>query len=162
MDKATFRVVRSDLKVVIERTFDAPIDLVFKTLTDPDAIPGWWGKKSHTTTVDQMDVRPGGAWRYVSRDPDGNEYAFHGIYTQIDPPSLIAQTFNFEGISGVHELLQVLTLQDVGGKTRVVSTAMYANLEDLDGMVASGMEAGGIESWERLAVVVERNPEPGP
>ncbi len=68
----------SDLEIVMTRVFDAPRDLVFKAYTDPEAIPQWWGQRTSTTTVDKMDVRPGGVWRYIQRDADGNEYAFNG------------------------------------------------------------------------------------
>lgn len=64
MSKTTFAVKRDELKVVMERTFDAPREAVFKAYTDPEAIPKWWGLRSQTTTVDRMDVRVGGAWRY--------------------------------------------------------------------------------------------------
>lgn len=158
MAKATFTVKREELKVIIERVFDAPRELVWKVLTDPNSIPQWWGPKSLTTAVDKMDMKPGGVWRYIHYDASGNEYAFNGVYKEIDPLNLISCTFNFEGIPGDHELFQTLTLEDVGeGKTKVTNTSVYANLEDLDGMVNSGMEAGSTESWERLAELVEKS-----
>jgi len=156
MSKTTFTIKRDELKVVMERVFDAPREAVFKAFTDPRAIPQWWGPKRLTTTVDRMDVRPGGLWRFVQRDADGNEYAFHGVHKVIDSPKLLSATFNFEGIPGVHELLQTVTFEDLGGRTKVVSIATYANVEDLDGMVASGMESGATESWDRLAELVEK------
>lgn len=158
MDQGTFTVKRDELKVVMERTFNAPIDQVFKALTDPAAIPQWWGKRSQTTRVDKMEVKVGGGWRFVCRDQDGSEYAFHGVYLAIDPPRRISQTFNFEGIPGDHELVETLSLEDLGGKTKVTNTSVYANLDDLDGMVASGMEAGARETWGRLADIVEKSP----
>lgn len=157
MAKSTFTIKREELKVVIERVFDAPRERVWKVLTDPNSIPQWWGPKSLTTTVEKMDLKPGGSWRYIHRDKDGNEYAFNGVYKEIDPPKLISRTFNFEGIPGDHELVETLTLEEVEeGKTKVTNTAVYANVEDLDGMVNSGMEAGATESWERLAELVEK------
>lgn len=157
MAKTTFTVNREELKVIIERVFDAPRELVWKAITDPDSIPQWWGPKNLTTTVEKMEVKPGGGWRYIHRDKDGNEYAFNGVYREIDPPKLISTTFNFEGIPGDHELVETLTLEDFEeGKTKVTNTTVYANAEDLDGMVNSGMEAGATESWERLAELMEK------
>lgn len=156
MSNTTFEIKRDELKVVMQRTFDAPLEAVFKASIDPQGIPKWWGLRAQTTIVDKMDVRVGGAWRYVCRDSHGNEYAFHGVYKKIDPLKLISCTFNFEGIPGNHELLQTATFEDLGGKTRVTSIAAYANVEDLDGMVASGMESGAIETWDRLAELVEK------
>jgi uncharacterized protein YndB with AHSA1/START domain len=158
MSKTTFTIKRDELKVAMVRTFDAPIETVFRAHTDPHAIPNWWGPRRQTTTVDMMDVRVGGGWRYVCRDGSGNEYAFHGVYKRIDPPKLLVATFNFEGIPGNHELLQTATFEDLGRKTKVTSTATYANVADLDGMVASGMESGATESWDRLAELVEKTP----
>jgi uncharacterized protein YndB with AHSA1/START domain len=154
--KTTFIVRREELKVVMERTFDAPRDLVWKVFTDPQSIPEWWGPKNLTTTVEKMDVKPGGAWRFVQRDPEGNQFAFNGVYKEIDPPRFLSRTFNFEGIPGNHELTELLTLEEHDGKTKVIGIAVYANVEDLDGMVGSGMEKGATESWERLAELVEK------
>jgi len=156
VSEASFAVKRDELRVVMERVFEAPRQVVFKALTDPTAIPRWWGLRRQTTTVDKMDARVGGAWRYVCRDASGHTYAFHGVYKEVNPPALLSCTFNFEGIPGDHELLQTVVFEDLGGKTRVTSTAVYANLEDLDGMVASGMEEGATESWDRLAELVEK------
>lgn len=156
MTQATFTIKRDELKVVMERIFDAPIDLVYKTLIDPDAIPKWWGPRSQTTRVDKMDVRKGGAWRFVCTDQDGNDYGFHGVYQELDPPKLVRQTFHFEGIPGEHEVVETLLLEDLGGKTKVTNISMYANTEDLDGMVASGMESGARETYDRLAEVLEK------
>ncbi len=157
MAKTTFTIKREELKVVIERVFDAPRELVWRAFNDPNSIPHWWGPKFLTTTVEKMDLRPGGVWRYVQRDSDGNEYAFNGVYREIDPPNLISRTFNFEGIPGDHELIETATFEDFGeGKTKVTAVAVYANVEDLDGMVNSGMQAGATESWERLAELIEK------
>ncbi len=156
MPGATFTTERDKLRVVMERVFDAPREAVFRAFIDPHAIPRWWGLRSQTTTVDRMDVKEGGAWRFVCRDESGNEYAFHGVFKKVDRPKLLSLTFNFEGLAGDHELLETVMFEDLSGKTRVTSTAVYANLEDLDGMVGSGMESGAIESWDRLAELVER------
>jgi uncharacterized protein YndB with AHSA1/START domain len=82
---ATFTLA-SDREVVMECIFDAPRELVFKACTAPDLIPRWWGPASLSTTVEEMEVRPGGAWRYVQRDAAGNEYAFHGEYRELLAP----------------------------------------------------------------------------
>src|SRR5574341_96681 len=71
---------------VITCVFDAPRELVFKAYTDPNRRPQWWGPKRFTSTVERMDVRPGGSWRIVQRDPAGNEYAFHGVYHEVRSP----------------------------------------------------------------------------
>ncbi len=79
------------------RRFDAPRELVFKTYTDPKLISQWWGIGG-TTTVDKMDVRPGGDWRYIQHDDPGNQYAFSGVTRRLQPPERLAYTFEFDAI----------------------------------------------------------------
>ena len=91
--------------------FDAPRNLVFKTYTDRHAVPQWWGPGSHKTVVDKMEVKPGGMWRYVSRGPDGNEYAFHGVYHLVVKPAQLVSTFEFEGLPERHVSLETANFE---------------------------------------------------
>ncbi|MBA3450010.1 MAG: SRPBCC family protein [Chloroflexia bacterium] len=149
----TFRTL-SDREIIMERVFDAPRELVFEAYTDPRHIPHWWGPRGMSTIVDSMDVRPGGSWRFVHRDQDDAEYGFHGEYREVVPPARLVSTFEFEGMPG-HVLVDTATFEEVDGKTRLTVTSLFASGDDLDGMVASGMEAGAIESWDRLAELLE-------
>ncbi len=76
----------SDREVVMTKVFAAPRELVWKAYTDSKLIPRWWGPRYLTTTIDKNDAKPGGAWRFVSRGPDGNEFAFHGVYREVVKP----------------------------------------------------------------------------
>jgi uncharacterized protein YndB with AHSA1/START domain len=98
----------------------------------------------------EMDFRPGGAWRFVLRAPDGNDYGFKGVYREIEPPERIVQTFEFEGMPG-HGSVETATLEDLDGKTKLTVTCLYQSVEDRDGHYNSGMEAGMRESHDRLA-----------
>lgn len=140
-------------EVVLTRTFDAPRELVFRMMTDPEQIPNWWGPADAPTTVEQMDVRFGGAWRFVSRDSSGAEAAFRGVYHVVQPAERLVYTFEFEGMPG-HVLMETIDLYDEDGKTRVVDTSVFQTVDDRDGMVQSGMESGATESMERLAVLL--------
>jgi uncharacterized protein YndB with AHSA1/START domain len=140
----------SDTEIVMTREFDAPRELVFKAYTDPLLIPQWWGLRSNTTRVEQMDARPGGAWRYVQTSPDGQEFTFHGEYRDVSPPERLVSTFEFEGMPG-HVIVDTLTLEEIDGRTRLTTTSVFASKEDRDGMIASGMESGAAESLDRLA-----------
>jgi uncharacterized protein YndB with AHSA1/START domain len=142
-------------ETVITRIFDAPRDLVFKTYMDPELIPRWWGPRSLTTTVEEMDVRPGGIWRFVQRDADGNEYAFFGVYHEIAPPERLIYTFEFLGTPG-HVLLETVTLEDLNGRTKVTDRSVFQTVEDRDGMLASGMDDGVNETMDRFAELVEK------
>jgi uncharacterized protein YndB with AHSA1/START domain len=140
----------SEREIVSERVFDAPRDRVFAAYTDPELIPQWWGPRGTTTIVDQMDVRPGGAWRFVGRDPDGSETAFRGTYREVTPPERIVQTFEWEGMPG-HVVVETATFEDLGGRTRVRAQSLFHTSEERDGMLDSGMERGLTETHDRLA-----------
>ncbi|MEX0681973.1 MAG: SRPBCC family protein [Dehalococcoidia bacterium] len=142
-------------ELFLTRTFNAPRDLVFKTWLDPKAIPEWWGPRKDATIVDQMDVRPGGTWRFISRDAEGNEFGFHGVYHEITPGERIVQTFEFEGWPG-HVALETATFEEVDGKTKFTGQSVFQSVEDRDGMVSSGMEEGAAETMDRLAEIVEK------
>ena len=144
----------SDREIRMTRVFNAPRDLVFQAHTDPKHIPHWLGPRRMTTTVDTMDVRPGGAWRFVQRDPEGNEYGFRGEYREVVPPERLVYTFEFEGMPG-HILVETVTFEEHDGKTTVTSMALFDSVEDRDGMLESGMESGATESWDRLAELLE-------
>ena len=147
---ATTFALPSDREILVERLFDAPRELVFKAHTEPRLIPRWWGPGRLTTTVDKMDVRPGGLWRFVQRDASGNEYAFNGEYREILAPERVAYTFEFEGMPG-HVLTETATFEEHDGKTKLTVTDVFDTAEDRDGMLQSGMEEGAAESQYRLA-----------
>jgi uncharacterized protein YndB with AHSA1/START domain len=153
--KAVLAAEPAQHSIVMTREFDAPRELVWKVYTDPAHLPNWWGPRGLTTTVEAMDVRPGGAWRFIQRDTDGNEYAFHGVYHQVVPPERVVSTFEFEGMPG-HVMLETMTLEDLGGRTRLTTTSVFQSVEDRDGMLASGMEQGATESMDRLAELLAK------
>ncbi len=157
-EKTEFIVEPGKQEIVIRRVFNAPRERVFKTITDRALIPLWWGPSRFTTIVDRMDVRPGGLWRYINRDKSGNEYGFHGVYHDIVPFERVVNTNEFEGMPG-HVGLESATLREVDGKTEMTAKVVYQSVEDRDGMVASGMEEGVRETYDRLADLVEKGGE---
>jgi len=108
------------------------------------------GPRRFTLTVCEMAFRPGGAYRFVQRDTDGNEFAFRGEYREIVPPERIVHTFEFEGMPG-HVSVETLALVEQDGKTTLTATSVFDSVEDRDGTLQSGMEAGARETWDRLA-----------
>jgi uncharacterized protein YndB with AHSA1/START domain len=145
----------TDREIHIERVFDAPRDRVYATFTDPELIPEWWGPRGGTTIVDQMDVRAGGAWRYVIRTADGDETAFRGTYREVSPPERVVQTFEWEGMPG-HVSIETAEFEDLGDRTRVITTSLFHTPEERDGMLASGMEHGLNETYARLDELLAR------
>lgn len=120
---------------------DAPVDAVFRAYTEPDLLVRWWGPRELTSKVDEFDPRPGGRWRIVQTDTDGNEYAFHGVNHDVVRNQRIVSTFEFEGMPG-HVSLNSFTMEPTGdGKTKVTEQSVFQTIEDRDGMKDSGMES---------------------
>ena len=135
--------------VKITREFDAPPAKVFQAHVDPELVVQWLGPRRHEMKIDHFDCRTGGSYRYV-HSSDGNEFGFHGCFHDVRPAALIVQTFTFEGQpDGV--ALEKMVFEDLGdGRTRLVSTSLVDSFEDRDAFVASGMEEGVREGYERL------------
>ncbi|MGB8344568.1 MAG: SRPBCC family protein [Ktedonobacteraceae bacterium] len=145
-------------ELVITREFDAPRELVFKTFTDPQLIPQWWGPRYLSTEVDRMDVRPGGQWRFINRDTEGNAYAFHGVYHEVLAPERIIDTFEFEGLPETgHVTLETMKLEELpGGRTRLTTQSVFQSVADRDGTLQSGMEAGVNDTYDRLSELLKQ------
>jgi len=150
----TFKVTTpSDREIVMTRLFDAPRHLVFEAMTRPEHVRKWWGNldERHSMTVCDIDLRPGGAWRFVGRHP-GGEVEFYGVYREIDPPNRLVFTEIFAPYPDVESVITaVFTEED--GKTRITSTCVYPTLDVRDMVIKSGMERGAAISYDRLEEV---------
>jgi uncharacterized protein YndB with AHSA1/START domain len=136
-------------QILITREFAAPRELVFRAHVEPDLLAQWLGPRDMTMEIDHLDARHGGTWRYVSRTPDGGEYGFRGVFHGTPSVDGIVQTFEFEGMPG-HVSLETLTLEERDGKTILRASSVLQSVEDRDGMIASGMETGVNEGYEKL------------
>jgi uncharacterized protein YndB with AHSA1/START domain len=144
----------SDREIVMTRVFDAPRDLVFEAHSSCEHLSNWWGPRKYEIIGCDVDFRPGGRWRVVHRGPDGEEYAFRGEYREIVPPERIVWTFEFEGMPG-QVSVETMTLEEHEGKTTFTSTSVFASVQERDGMLESGMEAGAAETMDRLDEYLE-------
>jgi uncharacterized protein YndB with AHSA1/START domain len=131
----------NELEIRVERVFDAPREHVFSVLTSPDLIPEWWGDG---TVVEEMDVRPGGTWRF--RVPDG--YAVEGEYREVVPPERIVQTFQNH--------LQTVELEDLGERTKLTQTMRFETTEDRDTTMQYGVEEGAKSGFARIDAALQR------
>ena len=135
--------------VRITREFDAPPEKVFRAHTDPELVVQWLGPRSVTMAIEHFDCRTGGSYRYThSRGEE--EYGFRGSFHEVRPDELIVQTFTFEGMpDGVAlERLELTALEN--GRTRLVATSLVDSFESRDAFLASGMDHGVREGYERL------------
>ena len=152
MDKNKNNLVieRDEKAFSMSRIFNAPREMVWKVYTDPELLPKWWGPRTTTTIVDKMDVQPGGAWRYIHQNNDGNEYGFNGVYREVVPPERLSYTFEFEPMAG-HICVETITFEALpNGKTKITARTTFDTLEDLEAVLQSGMESGAVETWDRL------------
>lgn len=135
------------------RQFDAPPEKVFRAHTDADLLCRWLGPRDLEMRVDHFDCRTGGSYRYTHHRGD-DEFGFHGSFHEVRPSEVIVQTFTFEGVpDGV--ALERLELEDLGdGRTQLTVTSLVDSFESRDAMLASGMEHGVREGYERLDEVL--------
>jgi uncharacterized protein YndB with AHSA1/START domain len=142
--------------VRIVREFDAPPEKVFRAHIDPELVVQWLGPRDLTMTIDHFDCRTGGSYRYLHTRGD-DVFGFHGSFHEVRPSELIVQTFCFEGYPD-QVALERLVLEDLGdGRTRLTATSLVDSFADRDAFVASGMEIGIVEGYERLDAVLAAN-----
>lgn len=139
-------------ELIIIREFDAPRELVFKAFTDPKLYVKWLGPRDLTMTLETFEPKSGGSWRYIQKDPKGNEFAFHGVNHEVTAFEKIISTFEFEGLPETgHVLLDTTKFEKIASdRTKITSQSVFQSIEDRDGMIQSGMEYGINDSYERL------------
>lgn len=153
--KTEYVIEAGKQEFTVTRVFNAPRELVFKAFTDPKLLPQWWGPRYLTTTVEKMEVRPGGSWRFVQRDTQGNVHPFRGVYHDVVAPERMIATFEYEPVAG-HVSLVSATFESLGDSTRLVQHQVFESVDDRDGMVGAGMQKGSDESMDRLAELLEK------
>jgi uncharacterized protein YndB with AHSA1/START domain len=147
----------SDREIRMTRLFDAPRHLVFDAMTKPEHITEWWGRlgEGYSVPVCEVDLRLGGAWRFVNRTPKGQLVAFYGVYREIAPPERLVFTEIFEQYPDTESVVTAV-FTDEHGKTRLTVTVLYPSLDVRDIVLKTGMERGAAISYDRLEEVVAR------
>ena len=138
-------------ELFIKREFDAPRELVFKAYTDPEIIVQWLGPRELKMTVEKWEPRDGGSWQY-SHEHEGQKYEFLGVNHEVLAPERIIGTFEFTGLpERGHVILGTTKFEDLpGGRSRLVHQSVFQSVQDRDGMIASGMERGVNDGYEKL------------
>jgi uncharacterized protein YndB with AHSA1/START domain len=157
-NKTIITVEPGKQELFITREFDAPRELVFKAYTDPEIYGQWLGPRDLTTTFETFEPVSGGKYRFIQKDQNGNEFAFHGVNHEVTAPERIIGTFEFEGLPEAgHVVLETSRFEALpGNRTRVTSQSVYQSVSDRDGMVQSGMERGVNEGYERLDEILAK------
>lgn len=149
MNKNDSTDAQCNREIVITRIFNAPRKLVFEVWTQPEHVAQWWGPKGFTTRVTEIDLRPGGKWRYVMISPDGKEYPAKGVFREIVPPERIVTTDEFdEGFEKVMNtdlpkgIVMTAVFDDLIDKTKLTLRIMHESVEERRKHEEMGVVAG--------------------
>lgn len=139
----------SDREIVMTHWCDAPRRLVWEAWTRPEHVRRWMtGPEGWTMPVCEMDLRPGGRWRFVMLGPDGQQGEMGGVYREVSPPERLAMTESWGG--DWPETVNTVTLTEENGRTRIDNHVLYPSQEARDRARGAGMEEGAAPSYERL------------
>jgi uncharacterized protein YndB with AHSA1/START domain len=139
--------------IEVVREFDATPARLFRAWTEPELVVQWLGPRDLAMDLIEYDVRSGGSYRYVHRDSDGNEFYFRGVFHTVTSGERIIQTFEWEGLPGEVNI-ESMTFEDLGGRTRLRTRAVFPTVEARDGAIANGMERGIFDSMDRLEELI--------
>ena len=145
---------QGEREIVIRRAFDAPRRLVYEAYTTPALLRRWLGPRTWEMTVCEIDLRVAGAWRYVMHGPDGAEMTMRGVYREVVPPERLVTTERFDDDWTGGETLNTTLFDEHDGVTTVTTTVVYPSAAAREGALASGMEHGMAEGYERLDEVL--------
>jgi uncharacterized protein YndB with AHSA1/START domain len=140
-------------EIVIERVLDAPRELVWEAMTNPEHVIHWWGPNGFTTTIEKMDFRVGGVWKHVMHGPDGANYPNSSVFQEIVKPERIVYSHGGarEGGPGAH-FLSTWTFEALGDQTRLTIHMLFDTPEERDFVVKEfGAIEGGKQTLARLA-----------
>ena len=138
-------------QIVSTRVFDAPREALFRAFADPAALAKWWGPRGFTNTFQEFDLRPGGAWRFVMRGPDGAEFANVSRFVEVVPPERIA----FRHEEPVHGFDMVMTFESESAGTRLTWDMTFDSVEEV-ARIGHLVVDGNEENFDRLAEVIAR------
>jgi uncharacterized protein YndB with AHSA1/START domain len=143
----------SDREILMTKKFEAPREVVWEEITDPDLIPRWWGFARDTTEVKKMDVRKGGHWQFITHTSGGEVVDFHGTYREVVAPEKLVYSFLFGDMPEGDGFVEI-TLIEKDGVTELRDRGVFNSKEERDAVIATGMESGARETYERLSELV--------
>lgn len=142
--------------VVITRTLNAPRLLVWRAMSQPEHVVNWFGPHGHRNEVLEFDWRVGGRWKIRTTTTDGRVITFFGAYLAIEAPHKVVQTFGVAEMYGDSTVTETITLEEKAGRTTYRVETPMQSFAERDAMLASGMEKGVREGFERLDAMLER------
>jgi uncharacterized protein YndB with AHSA1/START domain len=160
-DKMTANLFKTELPadeplIIMTRTFDAPLDLLWTVWTQPEHVAYWWGPREDNRVV-ELDVRTGGRWRIVSSMGDGAEVVFFGTYLAVEPKTMIRNTFVVEGMFAEDDrFYEEHNFEERDGKVFYRSVSRLDSFETRQGVIDSGMEQGANASMAKVDELLRR------
>ena len=156
-NKTEIKAERGQQELFIIREFDAPRELLFRAYTEAELYEKWVGPKEMNMRVEKMDAVDGGSFRFV-HERGGHEYTFFGVYHDVTKPERIIGTFEFDGLpERGHVIMGTTKFEELpNGRSRLVHQSVFQSVQDRDGMIASGMERGVSDGYEKLDTLLEQ------
>lgn len=146
---------QGEREIVMTRGFEAPRNLVFDAFTKPELLKRWLlGPDGWTMPVCEVDLKVGGAYRFVWRGPDGMEMGVRGLYREVAPPDRLVHTEKFDQAWYPGEAVITTVLAEQDGRTTLTATILYESREARDTVLKSPMESGVAASYNRLAALL--------
>lgn len=142
-------VLEGEREIVLSRTYDAPRELVWQAWTRPEHMARWWGPNGFTTVTSEMEVRPGGVWRFVMHGPDGTDYQNLAEYIEVVEPELLVYNHG-DGENRERDFHVTVTFAEEGGRTTVTSRMLLQSAEARAHVVGFGAVELGKQTFERL------------
>ena len=141
----------ADREIVLSRDFDAPRELVFQAYTDPRHLPVWWGPDGFSNTVHEIDVRPGGMWRFTMHGPDGKDWPNRITYREVAAPERLVFDHGEDVDDDPGAFHVTITFDDLGGRTRVTQRMLFATAAQREGVISFGAVELGGQTLRKLA-----------
>jgi uncharacterized protein YndB with AHSA1/START domain len=146
----------SDRELVITRVLDAPRAAVYAAWTDPRLVTGWWGPHGFTSSIREMDVRPGGAWRFIMHGEDGTDYPNRIVYREVVEPERLVYAHGADDPHDPYQFQVTVTFAEQGGRTELTMRTLFASAEECARTKSFGAAEGADETLDRLAALLAR------
>jgi uncharacterized protein YndB with AHSA1/START domain len=154
MNQQTTTNIQEDRQFVVDHTFNIPATKVFSAYTDPHLLSQWWASKDSKFSIRELDVRPGGEYRFVEEQASGIVLTFFGTYLDVQPGRRLVYTFNLEGL--MNDITATIDLKESEGKTLLTFTNRFTSKEARDMMLGFGAKEGAEAAFKRLDEVLSQ------
>ncbi|MBC7861541.1 MAG: SRPBCC family protein [Bacteroidia bacterium] len=141
----------ADRELVITRLLNSPRELVWKVWTEPQHITQWWGPTGFTNTIHEMNVKPGGVWRFMMHGLNGMDFPNKIVFNEVVKPERLVYTHSSEDENDLNSFKTTVTFEEQNGKTHLTMTAVFAAAEERNRVVKEfGAAEGGIQTINKL------------